>query len=517
MYDPDRTPDTPRSRKIFWIKLLSAMAVILAGTFVLYRVVAIRALNQRVEAVRASGYPIEPEELNAWYPVPEGENAADMYERAFRATPADDKSEGVPFVSTIPGYVPGQPLDEEMAARIEAFLTQHADMLALLEEAARIEGSRFPGDYKEGINLLLPHLGQMRRGARILKVQSIYDLHLGEHDRAIDRCITILAMSRAFEREPILITGLVNISIQMLAYEQIELLIATGRVSDAKLQELALTIEPIDMDRMMLRTMVGERCIGHAAFNDAGLLAGWSPFGGKFGRAGLAAYRTAGLMDIDHSCYLDIMQAHIDYAENPMWPVPTALDEDESIPRICIMSRQLLPALSSAYNAFFKCEARRRTILTAIAAERYRQQHGSLPAQLSDLVPDYLDAVPEDPFTRDPLRYRVEDAGAIIYSIGSDNTDNDGRARDDEGNTMQDKTDIATTFGGLQEILWPLPEPEPEPEYGHGKMGEYGEPYPEVEETEAADPTDTQDAESTDADETPAAPPAKEETAPHIE
>lgn len=494
MPELNRPLDTPRSRKMFWIKLLSGMAVSLLLVFVLYRVVAIRALNQRIEAARAAGYPIEPEELNAWHPVPEGENAADVYERAFRATPADDKSEGVPFVSTVSGYVPGQPLDEEMIERIEAFLTQHADMLALLEDAARIEGSRFPGDYKQGIDLLLPHLGHMRRGARILKVQSIYDLHLGEHDRAIDRCITILAMSRAFESEPILITGLVNISIQMLAYEQIELLIATGRVSDAKLQELARAIEPIDMDRTVLRMMIGERCFGHAAFNDAGSFAGWSPFGGRFGRAGLAAYRTAGLMDIDHSCYLDIMQAHIDYAEHPMWPVPTALDEDESIPRICIMSQQLLPALSSAYKAFFKCEARRRTILTAIAAERYRQQHGSLPAQLNDLVPDYLDAVPEDPFTRDPLRYRVEDTGAIIYSLGADNTDNDGRQYDDEGRDYQDQTDITFTFGGLQDRLWPLPEPEPEPEYGYDGMGGYGELPMEDEEVEAdetaADTTD---------------------------
>jgi hypothetical protein len=391
-----------------------------------------------------------------------------------------------------------------MAARIEAFLTQHADMLALLEEASRIEACRFPGDYKEGINLLLPHLGTLRRGARTLKVQSLYDLHLGHHDQAVDRCITVLALSRALDNEPVLITGLVNISIQTLAYAQIELLVATGHVSDAKLQELARVIGAIDLDRMMLRAMVGERCIGHGSFGDSAMLSGWSPFGGSFGRVGFVAYRTAGLLDIDHSCYLDIMQTHIDYAKRPTWPVPSALEDEESVPRICVLSRQIIAALSAAYNAYFKCEARRRTLLTAIAAERYRQAHGSLPAQLSDLVPDYLDTVPGDPFTRDPLRYRVEDTGAIIYSLGIDGTDNEGRQYDDQGRDYQDQTDITFTFGGLQDLLWPLPEPEPEPEYEYGEMGEYGGPYTEKEEAEVSEPVDTQNTESTESEPAPA-------------
>ncbi|MEZ6192695.1 MAG: hypothetical protein R3C45_15580 [Phycisphaerales bacterium] len=344
--------------------------------------------------------------------------------------------------------------------------------------------------------------------ARTLKVQSIYDMHLGDYDRAADRCITIIALGRSLDNEPILISGLVNISIQTLAYEQIELLIATGHVSDAKLQELARVIGAIDMDRLILRVMVGERCMGHTVFGDSESVAGVLPGGPKAGRFVMVAYRTAGLLDIDHSCYLDFMQTHIDFAKHPIWPIPGALVDDdlffEQVPRICIVTRVMTPALGSAYAAFFRCEARRRTILTAIAAERYRQAHGSLPAQLSDLVPDYLDAVADDPFTGDPLRYRVEDSGAIIFSVGSDNTDNEGRRYDDEGNESQEQTDITFTFGGLQEILWPLPEPEPEPEYGYGEMGEYGEPYTEEEEAEVSEPVDTQNTESTESAQAPA-------------
>ncbi|MEZ6192694.1 MAG: hypothetical protein R3C45_15575 [Phycisphaerales bacterium] len=162
MPDPDRTPDTPRSRKIFWIKLLSTMAAILLGTFVLYRVVAYRALNQRIEAVRASGYPIEPEELNAWYPMPEGENAADVYD-ARSAIPADDKSEGVPVVSTIAGYVPGQPLDEEMAGA-DRGVPGSTPTCSPCSKRRPSSARPFPLDFKDGFSVLLPELGPLRRG-----------------------------------------------------------------------------------------------------------------------------------------------------------------------------------------------------------------------------------------------------------------------------------------------------------------------------------------------------------------
>src|SRR5262249_6607017 len=58
----------------------------------------------------------------------------------------------------------------------------------------------------------------------------------------------------------------------------------------------------------------------------------------------------------------------------------------------------------------------------------YRRQTGDWPRSLPDLVPNYLSAVPLDPFDAAQLRYRLTAEGAVIYSVGRD-------GRDDGGNT----------------------------------------------------------------------------------
>ena len=67
-----------------------------------------------------------------------------------------------------------------------------------------------------------------------------------------------------------------------------------------------------------------------------------------------------------------------------------------------------------------------RTAQTAIAVQRYRLAKGKLPQQLKNLVPDYLDVVPTDPFDGKELRYKKPDRGFVVYSIGEDLSDDGG-------------------------------------------------------------------------------------------
>jgi hypothetical protein len=66
---------------------------------------------------------------------------------------------------------------------------------------------------------------------------------------------------------------------------------------------------------------------------------------------------------------------------------------------------------------------------TGIALERYRLKHGAAPAALAALVPEFLPAVPLDPYDLRPLRYRVlADGTPHVWSIGWDGSDNGGAA-----------------------------------------------------------------------------------------
>jgi hypothetical protein len=80
-----------------------------------------------------------------------------------------------------------------------------------------------------------------------------------------------------------------------------------------------------------------------------------------------------------------------------------------------------------------------RAAAVAVAALRFRNEHGRLPATLEELVPEYLDHVPLDPWTGSPLVYAAGDDRATIYSVGENGLD-DGGPQDDVESTSDDRS-----------------------------------------------------------------------------
>lgn len=77
-----------------------------------------------------------------------------------------------------------------------------------------------------------------------------------------------------------------------------------------------------------------------------------------------------------------------------------------------------------------------------LALEAFRDDHGAYPDSLEELVPDYLAEISTDPLTGQPFGYRrVSDdpigRGYLLYSWGSNLTDNGGRESADEWTTQR--------------------------------------------------------------------------------
>jgi len=72
----------------------------------------------------------------------------------------------------------------------------------------------------------------------------------------------------------------------------------------------------------------------------------------------------------------------------------------------------------------------------AIALQRYHLDHGNYPEDLDQLVPDYLSAIPLDPFTGNPLIYKPNTGDPfLLYSLGNNRIDDGGLEND--GNYWQ--------------------------------------------------------------------------------
>jgi len=71
-----------------------------------------------------------------------------------------------------------------------------------------------------------------------------------------------------------------------------------------------------------------------------------------------------------------------------------------------------------------------RTAQVALALERWRLTHnGNVPDSLAGLAPNFLPAIPIDPFDDQPLRYKKLARGYVVYSIGPNFTDDGGKEK----------------------------------------------------------------------------------------
>jgi hypothetical protein len=95
------------------------------------------------------------------------------------------------------------------------------------------------------------------------------------------------------------------------------------------------------------------------------------------------------------------------------------------------MVKQLAPATLRISQLDSRGRAHLDLARTALAIERYRLATGSIPGQLADLVPKYLEQIPIDPFDGQPIRYRRTEPGYLLYSVTDDGKDNGGKERDD--------------------------------------------------------------------------------------
>ena len=73
-----------RRRKVRISYVLMVLLLVIAVGFVIFRFRAKSNLQSKIDAIRAAGYPVTGEELNAWYTIPEfSENAANTIIEAF--------------------------------------------------------------------------------------------------------------------------------------------------------------------------------------------------------------------------------------------------------------------------------------------------------------------------------------------------------------------------------------------------------------------------------------------------
>jgi len=436
--------------------LLVALPVVF---YLIFTTRAARLVEAELAKIRAAGEPATAEELDDYYEYPHiDEDATQLWLAAIRPLDGEeyDNSCGeLPIVGyseeekTIPP--PGQRWEDQEA--VEEFLAKYADSLDLMHQAAEKGGAaRYQLEFSEGWGMLLPHVTSYRAAAHILSLQAHVRAHRGDVGGAAESIRTIFSLGESVKEEPVLVSQLVRIAVDNMACDLLCDLLPHSEFSDEELAAFRADIQAIDNDAALQRAMVGERALTTNMFLNPASLDDFD----------MSVVSHLGPRNDDLVLYLQFMN---DYLAASRKPWPRRLDDTEAVEEHIqtsqaaginrfryILTFLTTPAIGATVGAFATNEATIRATDAALAVEQFSRKNGSLPETLDELVPEFLDEVPLDPFDGKPLRYSRRDNACIIHSIGKDRVDDGGQIieENNEFGDYVDNPDIIFSVEGVK-------------------------------------------------------------------
>ncbi len=425
---------TPRRRIRLW-HILTALVFLLIVGVVVRQWHGKRVFRQRVAAIAAAGYPVTLTELNAWYVQPEsGDNAAEQILTAcsYYQAPAEKADEELLW-SVVHGRE-SEPLSEDVRTALAQHVAANVQALELLHAAAEIEQSRYPVDFKKGYAITLSHMGDVINKAEFLAaVELAHYVAQEDADGVVRSMRTCLGIAHSLAAEPWGLSQINRVTCLSLAFRGLEQAMTHVVFADEQLVRLDKLVATAYRPEAWARAAIGERCAAIALYENPDMLDP-SLFGpGLPPRFVGRLQKTVGITDRDGIRYLELMHRYLDIRQLPRHErlaAARAIDADRNA---LSSTFSLLHEFGWPAEAFVRRELNEmalvQTARAALAMERYRLAHGTLPKGVDGLVPAYLDAVPTDPFDGEPLRHKALDPGFVVYSIGRDGVDDGGKRR----------------------------------------------------------------------------------------
>jgi hypothetical protein len=422
--------------RVCWICMLLVLCV-----FAVWRILLYREVNSRFARIRAAGFPVSGAELNDWCPsVPDRENGALVLTQAFallRAFP-DRRSNEVAEPSILSHTNVWTPATRGL---VEAYVQTNARALAKVREALLFPRFRYPVDFGYGPGTPLPHLRGLKDMGLLAALGAALDAEEGRSEEWPEQVNLELRLAETVDGEPIVISYLVRKSIVRMAVKATERSLNRIIPTDEVCKQLQAEFSHASETNLLPLALVGERAMTIPIFRlswkeSQGSTQDNEPDNGPrepqhYSGKPMTFLWLTGFFERDLNFYLETMEKTISLAALPS-PASLTLTnyiqsrDEVAEKKMYILSGLVLP-LSRLTAVEASTQASIRLAVTALAVERFRLDRGRLPSDLKELTPQFIDAVPTDPFDGAPLRYRRLARGYVIYSIDADGHDDGGR------------------------------------------------------------------------------------------
>ena len=436
--------------RFWWLKRVGIAG---AGVVILFVILLARVeirsrglLESRIQRWRTAGEPVLVKDFNGRAPVPDERNAAALYSQALmaRAWPTDLGAKV--DIDTLWDLAPH-------IAEARKVVAINQPMLDLIRQGGAMDevdwGVRVSSPM---IFTVLPALSNIRQAARVTGLAADVAAYDGRDTDAINRLHDLIRLGRQTARGSFgLLPLYVGRSILRIGYAHIERIAPRvtggldGDVTSPQTAEALRRLIDLLLDQSAMRLAWRNAFLSQRAMiidTAAHFLDGSIDPSTLSGRSSVGAATRYHVMRIivgplwrrDAVRCADALTRVAEIDVTGLYAQGTRLLERISADRLAAdelfspVSAMLLVNCTSSVQAASHDTCAARMAACALAVRWYELDHGHRPATLAMLVPDYLPAVPIDPFDPDggPIRYRPDATPARLYSLGVDQVDDGG-------------------------------------------------------------------------------------------
>jgi hypothetical protein len=339
-----------------------------------------------------------------------------------------------------------------------------AQALSLIEQGTHRPACRLEHDYADSLHAYKsPVIEDMRSIVFITEARSRLEAEAGRPAQAWDLVLTLLRFGDSLRFDPIYDTQNVRLTAMLRACRTIQWLCETVPPDREHAQAIDDLLKRQDDIDLMVRAVDAERLfIGEWFFRlpreelDKIL---WKERSGDkvtppavlkaIHRLSFTVLAFKPRLIADHAAYLQLMRRRVQLLQGP-YRDPKEVGDLMPPSLWGILAHDL--TIASGHDKRFYCAdmAILRLTRAGLALLQYKQAHGVFPPTLEALGLDGL----VDPFAEEPLRYRPDGKGFLIYSVGADRKDNSGTPRPQYQDSDPRRKPVD------YDVIWRFPSPD---------------------------------------------------------
>jgi hypothetical protein len=407
----------PRPAMLCWSTGRLALAfAVSAGLLIATFMSVDAAVKTRMDALAAEARS----QMSSLSPrVPDRDNAAMFYEKAFEAAP---KYQELPQEQQL---LMTQMLREDFNPRSQAvrdYLSANAALLHYVRQATTLPDCYFERELSP--ETLVPELGKFRQCARVLALDALHRASLGDLKGALADIETINTVADHAGQSPFLISGLVSIAVESIGKTALETILRSNTPGAADLDQLKQP-ERLSFRHRLQRVISHENLMCAASLslmchNSELFFGSDDPVKSLGAQLGVSSLFRVFFYENELATYQENLKA----VKNRL--IHASVGEANLLPsnpsrKGLIDAFVVSPIYDGAIVSATRADASRRLVRLALAMCRHRARHGQYPDKLDALAPDFLPCLPIDPFDGKPLKMARKGNEIWLYSAGEDN------------------------------------------------------------------------------------------------